>query len=149
MLLLWITEGSVNSLRFISIDSVMLLNHQILCHPLLVLCSMIPSIRAFSMSWLITAGGQSPRASASVSVLLMNIQCWFPIGLIGLISLLSKGLSRVFFNTAVLKHQSILLSSAFFVVQLSHPYKTTGKNYAFDYMDVCQQTDVSVFYYAV
>ena len=79
----------------------------------------------------------------------MNIQGWFHLGLIGLISLLSKGLSRVFFNTAVLKHQSILLSSVFFVVQLSHPYMTTGKNYAFDYMDLCQKTDVSAFYYAV
>ena len=145
MLLLWITEGSMNLLRFVSTDSVMLLKHHILCHPLLLLPSIIPSIRAFSMSWLFTAGGQSSRASASASVLLMNIQGWFPLGLIGLISLLSKGLSRVLFNTTVPKHQSILLSSAFFVVQLSHPYMTTSKNHIFDYMDLCQQTDVSVF----
>ena len=145
MLLLWITADSMNLLRFMSTDSVMLLNHEILCHSLVLLPSIIPSIRAFSMSWLFTAGGPSPRASASASVLLMNIQGWFPLGLIGLISLLSKRLSRVFFNTTVLKHQSILPSSAFFVVQLSHPYMTTGKNHIFDYIDFCQQTDVSVF----
>ena len=49
------------------------------------------------MSWLLaTSGGQSIGASVSVSVLPMNIQGWFPLGLIGLISLQSKGLSRVF-----------------------------------------------------
>ena len=55
------------------------------------------------MSQLFTSGGQSIRASASASVLLMNIQDWFPLGLTGLISLQSKGLSRVFSNTTVQK----------------------------------------------
>ena len=55
----------------------------------------------------------------------MNIQDWFPLGLIGWISLQSKGLSRVFSNTIVQK--SILYCSAFFMGQLSHPYMTTGK----------------------
>ena len=54
----------------------------------------------------------------------MNIQGWFPLGLTGLISLLSKGLSGVFPRTTVKKH---LWHSAFFMVQLSHPYMTTGK----------------------
>ena len=59
----------------------------------------------FPVSWLFTPGGQSIETSASASVLAMNIQGWFPLGWIGLISLLSKGLSRVFSNTTVEKHQ--------------------------------------------
>ena len=57
------------------------------------------------MSQLFASGGQSIGASASASILPMNIQEWFPLGLIDLISLLSKGLSRVFSNTTVQKHQ--------------------------------------------
>ena len=59
---------------------------------------------SFSMSWFFASGGQSIGASASVSVLPMNIQGWFPLRLTGLISLLSKGLSRVFSSTTVWKH---------------------------------------------
>ena len=66
---------------------------------------------SFPMSQLFASGGQSIRASASALVLPMNIQGWFPLGLTGLISLLSKGLSRIF-NTTVQKHQ-------FFGAQLS------------------------------
>ena len=62
-----------------------------------------PASGSFPMSWLFTSGGQSIGASASV--LPMNIQGWFPLGLTGLISLLSKGCSRVFSNTTVWKHQ--------------------------------------------
>ena len=58
---------------------------------------------SFSMSWLFASGGQSIGASASV--LPMNIQGWFPLGLTSLISLLSKGPSRIFSSTAVWKHQ--------------------------------------------
>ena len=57
----------------------------------------------FPMSWLFATDGQS--VGASVSVLPMNIQGWFPLGLTGLISLLSKGLSRVFSSTTIQKHQ--------------------------------------------
>ena len=64
-----------------------------------------PSSRSFSMSWLFASGGQRIGASASASVLPMNIQDWFPVGLTGLISLLSKGLSRVFSSTTVQRHQ--------------------------------------------
>ena len=74
------------------------------------------------MSRLFTSGGQSVGASASV--LPRNIQGWFSLGLTGLISLLSKGFSRVF--SAPLK-ASVLWCSAFFIVQLSHPYMTTRK----------------------
>ena len=69
-----------------------------------------PTSGSFLMSWLFTSGGQSVGASASASVLPMNIQDWFPLGLTGLISLQSKGLSRVFSNTLVQKHQFLALS---------------------------------------
>ena len=64
-----------------------------------------PASRSFHMSQFFTSGGQSIRISASASVLPMNIQDWFPLGLTGWISLQSKGLSRVFSNTTVQKHQ--------------------------------------------
>ena len=64
-----------------------------------------PSSGSFPMSWLFPPGGQSIGASVSVSVLSMNIQGWFPLGLTGLISLQSEELSRVFYNTTVWKHQ--------------------------------------------
>ena len=80
------------------------------------------------MSPLFTWGGQSTGVSASASVLPMNTQDWFPLEWTGWISLQSKGLSRVFSNTTVQKHQ-------FFGAQLSlwynsHPYMTTGKTIA-------------------
>ena len=64
-----------------------------------------PASGSFTMSQLFASGGQSIRASASASVLLMNIQSWFPLGLTCLISLLSKGLSRVYSSTIVRKCQ--------------------------------------------
>ena len=88
-----------------------------------------PASGSFAVSQLFASGGQMIRASASASVLPMNIQDWFPLGLTGLISLQSKGLSRVFSNTTVHK-ASILWHSAFFIVQLSHPYMSTGKTIA-------------------
>ena len=101
-----------NSSSLLSIESVMPFNHLILCHPLLLLPSIFPSIRVFSKSQFFASGGQSIEASASASVLPMNIQGWFPLGWTGWISLQSKGLSRVFSNTTVQKHQ-------FFGAQLS------------------------------
>ena len=89
-----------------------------------------PASGSFPMSQFFTSGGQSTRVSASMSVLPKNIQEWFPLGLTGLISLQSKGLSRV----CLLQHQSskasILRCSAFFMAQLSHPYMITGKTIA-------------------
>ena len=66
-----------------------------------------PASGLFPMSQLFASGGQSIGASvsASASVLPMNIQGWFPLGLTGSISLLSRGLSRVFFSTTIKKHQ--------------------------------------------
>ena len=64
-----------------------------------------PASGSFPMNWLFASGGQSIGASASASVFPMNIQGWFPLGLTGRVSLQSKGLSRVFYNTTVQKHQ--------------------------------------------
>ena len=87
-----------------------------------------PASGSFLMSQFFASGGQSIAASASAWVLPMNIQDWFPLGWTGLISLQSKGLS------SLLQHHSskasILRCSAFFIVQLSHPYMTTGKTIA-------------------
>ena len=99
-----------------------------------------PASGSFLMSQLFTSGGQSIGVSASASVLPMNIQGWFPLGLTGLISLQSKGLS------SLLQHQnlkaSVLWPSAFFMVQLLRLYMTPGKTIA---LTLCQQTDVSAF----
>ena len=92
--------------KLMSIESMMPSNHLILCCPLLLLPSIFPSIRVFSNeSSLFTSGGQSIGASASASVFPTNIQDWFPLGWTGLISLQSKGLSRVSSSTTVQKHQ--------------------------------------------
>ena len=80
------------------------------------------------MSQLFTSGGQNIGVSASASVLPINIQDWFPLGLTGWISLQSEGPSRVLHSHS--SKVSILRCSAFFTVQLSHPYMTTGKTIA-------------------
>ena len=85
-------------LKFMSIELVMLYNHLNLCNPLLILPSVLPSIRYFLMSWLFASSGQSIGASSSALALPMSIQGWFPLGSTGLISLQSKGLSRVLFT---------------------------------------------------
>ena len=104
----------------------------------------LPASGSFQMSQFFASGGQSIGASALASVLPMNIQGWFPLGWTDWISLQSKGLSRVFSNTTVQKHQ-------FFGTQLSlwsnsnYPYMITGKTIGFDYMDLCQQSNVFAF----
>ena len=85
-----------------------------------------PTSGFFPVSQFFASGGQTIGVSASASVLPLNIQDWFPLGWTGWISLQPKGLSRVFSNTTVQKHQ-FFKHSAFFIVQLSHPYMTTGK----------------------
>ena len=81
------------------------------------------------MSQFFTSCGQSTGVSASASVLPMNIQDRFPLGWTVWISMQYKGLSRVFSNTTVQRYQ-LLWHSAFFMVQLSHLYMTTGKTIA-------------------
>ena len=97
--------NSRSSLKLMSIESVMPSNHLILWRPLLLPPSSSPASGSFPMSQLFTSCGQSTRVSASASVLLMNIQDWFPLGWTGWITLQSKGLSRVLSNTTVQKHQ--------------------------------------------
>ena len=101
-------------LKLMSIESVMPSNHLILRWPLLLLPLIFndPASGSFQVSQFFSSGGQSIGASASASALQMNIQDWFPLGWTTWISLLSKGLSRVFSNTTVQKHQ-------FFNAQLS------------------------------
>ena len=86
--------------KFMSIKSVMLSNHDILCHPLL-LPSITSSIRGFSSEPAVTSDRQSIGTSASALVLPMNIQGWFLLGLTGLISMLFKWLSRVLSSTSI------------------------------------------------
>ena len=117
--------NSRSSLKLTSIELVMPFNHLILCHPFLLMPSIFPSIRSFPTSQFFISSGQSIEASASASILPMNIQDWFPLGWTGWMSFQSKELSRVFSSKA-----SILWCSAFFIVQLSHPYVTTGKTTA-------------------
>ena len=88
-----------------------------------------PASESFQISQLFVSGSQILGVSASTSVLPMNIQDWFPLGWTDWISLQSMGLLRVFSNTTVQKHQ-FFQHSAYFMVQLSHPYMTTGKTIA-------------------
>ena len=102
-----------------------------------------PASGSFPMSQLFSLDGQSIGASVSASVLPMNIQGWFPLGLTGLISFLSKGLSSIFSSTTIWKHQ-------FFGSQPSYGSTLTSvcdcwENHSFDYMELCWQSDVSIF----
>ena len=106
--------NSRSLLKLMSIELMMLSNHLILCHPLLLLPSIFPSINQGLLKWIssLLSGYQSIGVSASASVHPMNIKDWFPLGWTCWISMQSKGLSRVFSNTTVQKHQ-------FFGTQLS------------------------------
>ena len=101
-----------NLLKLTSIELVMPSNYLILCHPLLLLPSIFPSIRVFSNDSVLRIRWPKIGVSALASVLPMNTQDWSPLGWTGWISLQYKGLSRVFSNTTVQKHQ-------FFSTQLS------------------------------
>ena len=90
-----------------------------------------PASGSFPKTQFFASDGQSIETSASASVLPMNIQDWFPIGWTGLISLQSKGISRVFSNTTVQKHQYSILS--FSLWSNCHIHVTTGINHSFDY----------------
>ena len=144
-------------LKFMSIELGMLFNHLILCCPLLLFLQSFPASGFFPMSRLYASDGQS--TGVSLSVLPMNIQSWFPLRLTGLISLESKGLSRVFSNTTVQKHQFFsaqsslwsnphihtcaILTYSYTYPSISHP--KLWKNHSFDYTDICWQNDVSTF----
>ena len=116
-------------------------NYLILCCPLL-LPSVFPSFRVFSNELAFTAIGRSIGASALASVLPMNIQGWFLLGLTCLISLLSKGSQESSpapqiksINSSVLRLYGPILTSV-------HDYE---KSHSFDYMDLCWQSDIFAF----
>ena len=109
--------NSRGSLKLMCIKSVMPSSHLILGHPLLLLPPIPPSVRVFPMSQLFTWGGQSTGVSALASLLPKTTQDWSPLEWTGWISLQSKGLSRVFSNITVQKHQ-------FFSAQLSSQSNT-------------------------
>ena len=145
----WTTECqaslSVNNYRslvkFMSIESVMSCNHLIL--PFSSCLQSLSASGFFPVSQLFASDGHSIGTSASASVLPMNIQDWFPLGLTALISLQSKGLSRVFSSTTVRKHQ-------FFGTQpsswsKSHIHTWLLESHSFDCMDYYWQSDVSAF----
>ena len=101
-----------------------------------------PASRSFPVSRLFASGGHSIGASASASVLPVNIQGRFPLGLTGLVSLLSKGLSRVFSSTTIQKHQFSCAQPS--LCSTSHMLDN-WKNYSFDHIDLCQQRNISAF----
>ena len=127
-------------LRSTSIQSVVPSNHLILCHPLLLLPSVFPSIKVCSVSRLFPSGSQGIGASASASVFPMHIQYRFPLGWTGLISLPLKSL---------LQHHSwkasVLWHSAFCHGPTLTSILDCWRNHSFDYTDLCQQSDASAF----
>ena len=93
-----------------STELVMPPNHLILHRPLLLRLQSFPALGSFQMSQFFTSSGQSTGVSASTSVLPVNTQGWSPLGWTGWISLQCKGLSRIFSNSTIQKHQLFSLS---------------------------------------
>ena len=108
---------SQSLLKFMSIETVMLSNHLILCHPFSFCLQFFPASGSFPLSQLFTSDGQSIDASASV--LPVIIQDWFPLGWTGWISLHSKGFSRIFFSTTVQNINSLTLSLRYALYNLT------------------------------
>ena len=130
--------------KLMSIESVMLSNHLTLYCPLLLLPSIFPSIRVFSNELALCirwpkywSFSFSISPFSEYSGLISFRKDWLDL-------LVVPGTLKSLLQHHYLK-PSILWRSAFFKVQLSHPYMTTGKNHSFDYMDLCQQSDVSAF----
>ena len=113
---------SQNLLKFMSIESLMPSNHLLLCCPLLLLPSIFPCIRVFPRSFS-AFHIRLQSIGTSTSVIPINIQDWFALGLTSLISLLSKELSKFLSST---QFESI----HFFMIQFSHLYMTTKKTIA-------------------
>ena len=118
---------SQSLLKLMSIESVMPSNH-LLCHPSSSCLQFFPASGSFLMSQLFPSGGQSVGASASA--LPINIQDWFPLGLTGLISFLSKGLSRVCSSSTVQRHQ--FFGTQPFLLSSSHIVHDYWENHKFD-----------------
>ena len=116
--------------KLMSIDSVMPSNHLILCHPLSSCLQCFSTSGSFQMSQFFASGGQSVGASASASVFPKNIQgnlISFQIYRFGLLAVQGTLMSLLQHHSS---KTSVLWGSAFFTVQLSHPYMTTGKTVA-------------------
>ena len=122
-----------------SIELVKPPKHLILCCPLLLLPSIFPSIRVFSNELALCNRCHGTGTSASASVLPMNIQGWFRLGLTDLICLQFKGLSRVFSCTTIRKHQFFSIQPSLW--SNSHIHIWLLGNYGFDCMDLCWQSD--------
>ena len=131
-------------LKLMSIESVRPSNHLALCCPLLLLPSIFPSIRIFSSESDLHIRWPKYWSSASASVLPMNFQGWFPLGLTGLISSLSKGLWRIFLQHHSSKASNFSALSLLYDPTLISIYDY-WKSHSFDCMDLCQKNDVSVF----
>ena len=121
-------------------------NHFILCRPLLLLPSIFPSIRVFSNESALHIRRPkywgfsfSINPSIEYSGLIFFRFDWF--NLLAVQGMLKSLLQHHSSKASILQH------SAFFMIELSHPYMTTEKNLSFDYMDLCQQSNVSAFYY--
>ena len=124
--------NSWSLLKLMSIKSVMPSSHLILCHPLVLQPSPFPASGSFLMSQFLAWGGQSIGVSASASVVPKNIQDWSPLGWTGWISLQSKGLSRVFSNTTVQKHQFFNAQHSLWSNSHIHIHFHSWKNHSFD-----------------
>ena len=129
-------------LKLMSFESVMPSYHLILCHPLLLLTSIFLNIRVFSNESVLCirwpkSWSFSINPSNEYSGLISFKIDWFDLLAVQrtLKSLLQHRSSKA----------SIIQHSAFFIVQLSHPYRTTGKYHSFDYMNLCWQSDASPF----
>ena len=102
-----------------------------------------PASVSFPKSQMLTSGGQSTGASTSASVLPKSIQGWFPLRLTGLITLLSKGLSRVFSNTTVQSVSYSVFCLLYYPALIS--VHDNWEDHSLDYRDVCQQSDIFSF----
>ena len=130
--------------KLMSIALVMPSNHLVLCRPLLLPPSIFPSIGVFSNESVFCIRWPKYRSfSFSISpsneysgLISFRIVWLHPFSVQGTLKSLLQHHS---------KKASVLWFSAFFIVEISHPYMTTGKNHSFDYMDLCQQNDVSAF----
>ena len=140
--------ASWNLLKLMSIESIMPSKHLNFCHPLLSCPLCFPTSESFPVSWFLASGSQSIGVSISASVLPINIHSWFSLGLTGLISLQSKGLSSLLQHHS--SEASVFLCSAFFMREkLSHPYMTTGKTIALTRWTFVGRVNVSAFWYAI
>ena len=124
------------------------------CHPaisssdaLFAFCPQsLPASGTFPVSWLFTSDDQNTGASASASVFPMSIQGWFPLRLTGLISLLSKGLSRVFSSTTVWRHQFFGILPSLWSSSHNHDH---WEDHSLNYRGLCWQSHVSAFQHTV